>query len=143
MKQDRINCFTHEIAFMLEQEESVKDWLLLLLDQYEQEADCVNYIFCDDNYVLELNRQHLDHDYLTDILTFPYSPPDAPLLADIYISVDRVKENAAIFGVSFVDELHRVMAHGTLHLLGYEDATETDKAIMREEENAALSLRSF
>lgn len=143
MEQESIYFFTQEIAFKLEQEESVRNWLLLLLAEYEQESDCINYIFCSDEYLLELNRQHLDHDYLTDILTFPYSQPEDPLLADIYISVDRVRDNAETEGVSFIDELHRVIAHGTLHLLGYQDGSEVEKAAMREEENAALAMRTF
>lgn len=143
MEDKAINCFAHEIAFTLEQEESVLDWLLLLLGHYKQTAEGINYVFCSDEYLLEMNKQHLEHDYLTDILTFPYSPSGAPIFADIYISIDRVKENATYFQVSFQDELHRVMAHGMLHLLGYDDATPDEKEEMRRLETEALSMRSF
>ena len=143
MDQENIFFFAQEIEFTLESEESVANWLLSILGQNEQEADCINFIFCSDEDLLQLNREHLDHDYLTDILTFPLSPPDEALMADIYISVDRVIENANTFGVSFRDELHRVMVHGILHLIGYEDGTDADKTAMREQESKALAMRTF
>lgn len=143
MEEKAINCFAHEIAFTLEQEESVLDWLLLLLGHYQQTAEGINYVFCSDEHLLEMNKQHLEHDYLTDILTFPYSPPGAPVFADIYISIDRVRDNAGVFKVGFEDELHRVMTHGMLHLLGYDDASPEEKDEMRRLETEALAMRSF
>jgi rRNA maturation RNase YbeY len=132
----------HEIDFILEQEDAVDSWILLVLSRHGVEVQGITYIFCSDDYLLELNREHLDHDYYTDILTFPLSEPGEPLVADIFISIDRVQENAAEFGTSFRDELHRVMIHGVLHLAGFDDHGE-EEARMREREDAALRLRDF
>ncbi|MEL6847356.1 MAG: rRNA maturation RNase YbeY, partial [Bacteroidota bacterium] len=104
----------------------------------------INYIFCSDPYLLALNRTHLDHDYFTDILTFPYHEPGAiALAADIYISIDRVGENADSFHTGFDNELHRVMIHGLLHLMGYDDHDEAERQAMRQAEEKALAQRAF
>jgi probable rRNA maturation factor len=100
----------------------------------------INFIFCDDEYLLSLNKTHLQHDTLTDIITFRYQEHPLPLESDIYISVDRVKENACQYNVSFENELNRVMAHGLFHLLGYKDKTTAEAKIMREKEDEALAL---
>lgn len=99
-------------------------------------------IFCSDNYLLEINQQHLNHDYFTDIVTFDYTV-DEEVSGDLFISVDRIRENALDFGVSFEEELHRVCIHGVLHLCGYKDKSESDELLMRQMENEALSLLSF
>ncbi len=101
-------------------------------------ASTLNFIFCPDDYLLEINRKYLKHDYYTDIITFPYRQHPEPLEADIYISIDRVKENATNLGVSFQDELLRVIIHGVLHLLGYKDKSPEDLARMREMEEQCL-----
>lgn len=132
----------HEIDFILEQEDAVASWILLMLSRHEVEVQEITYVFCSDEYLLELNREHLDHDYYTDILTFPLSEPGEPLVADIFISIDRVRENASAFGASFRDELHRVMIHGVLHLAGFDDHGE-EEARMRDREDEALRLRGF
>ena len=100
----------------------------------------LNYIFCSDEYLLEMNRQFLHHDYYTDIITFDLSEPGHSINAEIYISVDRVKDNAAQFGASVKRELHRVMFHGALHLCGYGDKTGQEEKVMREKEEAYLTL---
>lgn len=97
-------------------------------------------MFVSDDYLLSLNREHLDHDYYTDILTFPYSQGRA-LRGEIYISIDRVQDNAQTYGVSWRDELARVMAHGILHLLGYDDHGKENERLMRQKEEEALQLR--
>ncbi|GGB10744.1 rRNA maturation RNase YbeY [Puia dinghuensis] len=99
----------------------------------------LNYIFCSDEYLLEINRQFLHHDYYTDIITFDLSEADHLINAEIYISVDRVKDNAAHFGASVKRELHRVIFHGALHLCGYGDKTEKEQAIMRKMEEKYLA----
>lgn len=101
----------------------------------------INYIFCSDKYLLQLNKNYLKHNTYTDIITFPFSSEREAVLSDIYISVDRVKENAADFYQSFKEELHRVILHGALHLCGYKDKTLGDKKIMREKE--AYYLRQY
>ena len=99
----------------------------------------VCYIFCSDEYLYNLNQEYLNHDTYTDIITFPYSEP--PLVeGDIFISIDRVKENASQFGAPFEQELHRVMIHGVLHLCGYSDKSPDEEALMRKKEDEALQL---
>lgn len=139
-----IEFFSHEIDFHLTEQELVRDWLLLLVEAEGRELAQVTYIFCSDEYLLTLNREHLAHDYYTDILTFPYHVnAQAPIWSDMYISIDRVQENAGTFGVAFRDELHRVVAHGLLHLLGYDDHGEESERLMRSKEEEALRKRSF
>ncbi|MEM6343196.1 MAG: rRNA maturation RNase YbeY [Bacteroidota bacterium] len=134
---------TEEINFSLADAEKIKQWLLTLVAQHEQSVHELNYIFCSDEYLLGLNKQYLAHDYYTDILTFPYEhPEETGLWSDIYISIDRVRENAQSFQSNFEDELHRVMAHGVLHLLGFDDHGEAEPE-MRQQEKNALALRQF
>lgn len=99
----------------------------------------IEYIFCTDDFLLQLNRQYLQHDTYTDILTFTISLPEDPIISEIYISVDRVRENAEKLKLPFEEELHRVMIHGLLHLCGYEDHTEKEQKMMRKKENEYLS----
>jgi len=98
----------------------------------------LQYIFCDDAYLLSINKEYLNHDTLTDIVTFRYSEFPHPLESDIYISVERVRDNAEAFQASFEEELRRVMIHGVLHLLGFKDKNKSDKEKMREEEDKSL-----
>lgn len=103
----------------------------------------IQYIFCSDEYLLEINRSFLQHDYFTDIITFDLSEKKAELCSEIYISIPRVKDNARSFGVSFQNELHRVMAHGILHLCGFKDKTAKQEKEMRNAEDEALLMRFF
>lgn len=100
----------------------------------------LEFIFCDDAFLLDINIRYLDHHDLTDIITFNLAEPGQPAIGEIYISVDRVKENAVSLGVPFLTELHRVMIHGALHLVGYKDATAQLKAEMRAKEDEYLRL---
>jgi probable rRNA maturation factor len=97
-----------------------------------------NYIFCTDDFLLQMNQQYLQHDTLTDIITFDLSDNEQQLTGEIYISVDRVRENAEKYSTSFMDELHRVIFHGALHLCGYKDKKDADKKVMRQKENECL-----
>ena len=107
----------------------------------EVEADCIDYIFCSDDYLLEINRNTLNHDYYTDIITFDLTPSKkGPIQSEIYISIDRVRDNAHTHGSSFNRELHRVIFHGLLHLLGYKDKTPKDEKIMRMMEDQFIAL---
>lgn len=103
----------------------------------------LNFIFCSDAYLLEINKQYLDHDTYTDIVTFDSSEEEDLIAGDIFISVERIAENAAKFGVTEKDELHRVIIHGVLHLCGYYDKKSEDKKLMTEKENYYLGTRSF
>ena len=113
-----------------------------LVKQFAREGqgqlDTVNYIFCSDDYLLQINRQYLNHDTYTDIITFPLSPAGEPLVSDIYISVERVRANARSFQTTFARELHRVIFHGALHLCGYKDKTPKEEQAMRAAEERWL-----
>lgn len=111
-----------------------------ILEAESKEAGMLQYIFCDDAYLLEMNQKFLDHDTLTDIITFDYTEDLGALSGDIFISLERVKENAIAYDVSFEEELMRVMIHGVLHLLGEKDGTAEEKERMRSRENYYLSL---
>lgn len=114
-------------------------WLIAIAKQESKQLSCLNYIFCSDDQLLTINKDYLNHDYYTDIITFDYTEGDL-VAGDIYISVDRVAENAKAYGVSFEHELMRVVAHGCLHLLGYKDKTDEEQNLMTKKEEASLSL---
>jgi len=132
--------FNYETDFKLEQTENVSVWISeTILEECHKEGE-INYIFCCDDYLHQINVDFLEHDTLTDIISFDYSL-GRELHGDIYISVDRVIENASDFEVSFNDELARVMVHGILHYCGYKDKMEAEKKIMRAKEDYYLSKR--
>ena len=115
------------------------DWIQYIIKKEKKELLQLTYIFCSDSYLHQINVEYLDHDTLTDIITFPYTEP--PLVeGDIFISIDRVKENALKYDVSFEDELHRVIIHGVLHLCDYPDKTEEEARVMRKKEEEALEI---
>lgn len=124
--------------FQLEEEERHKNWILNILSKESISIEEINIIFTTDDFLLELNKKYLDHNYFTDILTFPFQQD--PLQTDLYISIDRVKENAVNLAIPFEYELRRVMIHGILHNLKYDDHTEDDIAKMRAKEEACLRL---
>ncbi|MEQ8470247.1 MAG: rRNA maturation RNase YbeY [Marinoscillum sp.] len=135
-----INFFSEEIPFQLSDENIISSWLLAIVEHHQAEVDTINYIFCSDDYLLEVNKTYLNHDYYTDIITFDNSQSDSPILSDIFISIDRVTDNASSQNINFDKELHRVMAHGLLHLIGFNDKTEDEKILMRQNEDTCLSL---
>jgi rRNA maturation RNase YbeY len=116
----------------------LKTFLSSIFAEEKVNFKSVNYIFCKDQYLLALNQKYLQHNTLTDILTFFYSDPTTPIVSDIYISVERVKYNAHALNVTYEDELYRVMIHGILHLCGYQDHTKKEKALMRSKEDFYL-----
>lgn len=117
----------------------LKSFIATLFKKEGRKLAEIRYIFCSDDYLLEINRQYLQHDYYTDIITFGLSDPGQPINAEIYISVDRVKENAREFNTSFKRELHRVIFHGALHLCGYKDKKSQDQQVMRKMEDKYLA----
>lgn len=129
--------FHNEIEFVLQNQQELRRWIKKVITSENKEMGEINYIFCSDEYLLERNIKYLDHDTLTDIITFNYCKGQI-ITSDIMISIDRVKENSTIFDNSFSEELHRVMIHGILHLIGYDDKTEKEKKLMREKENFYL-----
>lgn len=134
--------FFYETDFKLENEDEIADWIGEVIRAEDCDEGDISYVFCDDMYVHKINVAYLKHDTLTDIISFDYSL-DTQLHGEIYISVDRVRENAEEYESGFENELHRVMAHGVLHYAGYNDKTEKEATEMRAAENRALDLRSF
>ena len=126
--------FHYETDFLLENTESFIRWIKSVILEEKKELGEVNYIFCDDKYLLKKNIKYLDHDTLTDIITFNYCEGDI-ISSDIMISIERVMENSSIFENSFSEELNRVMIHGILHLIGYNDKTDGEKEIIRKKED--------
>jgi probable rRNA maturation factor len=131
--------FNYETDFELTNETPYADWLSkVILSENKKEGE-INYIFCDDAYLLEINQQYLDHDTLTDIISFDYSVGNE-LHGDIFVSIERVKDNAADFAASFEEELKRVLVHGVLHYCGYKDKTEADELTMRAKEEEKMEM---
>ena len=126
--------FHYETDFLLENTEIFIRWIKNVILEENKELGEVNYIFCDDKYLMEKNIKYLNHDTLTDIITFNYCEGDR-ISSDIMISVERVMENSSIFENSFSEELNRVMIHGILHLIGYNDKTDGEKEIIRKKED--------
>lgn len=129
--------------FSLKKRKITRDWLIRVAAVYNFSVTDVQYIFCTDEFLLDINKSFLQHDYFTDIITFDLSEKKGDLCSEIYISIPRVKENAKTYGVTFYEELHRVMAHGILHLCGFKDKTAKQEKEMRQAENAALLMRNF
>ncbi|WP_017257353.1 rRNA maturation RNase YbeY [Pedobacter arcticus] len=138
-----INFFSEETTFKPTQVTLLRNWLLINIKTEGYELLELNFIFCSDDYLLNINREYLNHDTYTDTVTFDNSETENDILGDIFISIDRIRENAKTFKTSVKDELHRVMIHSTLHLLGYKDKTTKDKTTMTAKENEYLALRGF
>lgn len=135
-----INFFSEDIDFRLENEATITQWIRQIISDHSYTLESLTYIFCSDEYLLAVNKEHLNHDYYTDIITFDNSEESNTIESDIFISIDRVKENAQTETSDFLTELHRVMIHGVLHLLGFNDKDESQQKAMREKEDACLSL---
>jgi rRNA maturation RNase YbeY len=135
-----VRFYSNTILFKLSKPNSVKSWInnVFVNEGVNKKID-LNYIFCTDNELLEINKIHLNHDYFTDIITFPIEETDKFLEAEIYISIDRVKDNATELKVDFNNELYRVIIHGVLHLCGYNDKTAKQESLMRERETYYIS----
>ncbi|MER2997474.1 rRNA maturation RNase YbeY [Pontibacter populi] len=138
-----IEFHSEDIEFSLSNPEQVADWIATIIEQHDFELAGLTYIFCSDDYLHQINVEYLDHDTLTDIITFDNADEEGVVESDIFVSIDRVKDNAQTLGIPFEDELHRVLIHGVLHLLGFKDKTEEQEALMRKQEDSCLSLRKF
>jgi rRNA maturation RNase YbeY len=131
--------FNYENDFILTNEDQISSWLSnVILSENKTEGD-INYIFCNDDFLLNINQQYLNHDTLTDIISFDYSVGNE-LHGDIFISTERVADNAIDFGVSFELELLRVLVHGVLHYCGYKDKSPADELVMRTKEDEKIQL---
>ena len=131
--------FNYESEFTLDNESLYSDWLSRVIVSENKKEGEINYIFCDDDYLHNINVEYLNHDTLTDIISFDYSLGNE-LNGDIFISIERVQDNALDFNVSFEEELKRVMIHGVLHYCGYKDKTDKDESVMRQKEDEKIKL---
>lgn len=145
-----INLQTENIKFILKNKTLLKQWIKEVIEKKKRKAGEITFVFCNDDYLLNINKQYLNHDTFTDIITFDYSKEDIEKLplskgargisGDIFISIERVKENALKYSKTFENELHRVIIHGVLHLLGYADKTKMAKEEMTRQENLCLKI---
>mgnify|MGYP000556900045 FL=1 len=131
--------FNYETDFLLENEEQYEVWISRIIESEGFDEGEINYIFCDDEYLHKMNVDYLDHDTLTDIISFDYTVGNL-IQGDIFISVDRVRENAHDFNVSFEEELKRVVVHGVLHYCGYQDKSPKDQILMRLKEEEKMKM---
>ncbi len=137
-----ISYFYEDTQFVFKGKQRNNRWLRLVAESEIRRLGDISIIFCSDPYILDINLKYLQHDYFTDIITFDYCEGEK-ISGDLFISIDSVRENAAFYGTEFEDELNRVMVHGILHLIGYDDHTEEDIKVMRSKENYYLSLREL
>lgn len=136
-----IGFFYEDTDFIVNQPESHLKWISSIISNEGFNLESLNYIFCSDEYLYQMNTEYLNHDTYTDIITFDNSDKEKTIESDIFISIDRVKENSKNQHAAFEDELARVLIHGVLHLMGWNDKTDAEKKQMREKEDACLSLR--
>lgn len=136
-----VSYFLQDIDFVFKHKRLNNSWLKLVAESEIKKLGNINIIFCSDNYILDVNVKYLGHDYFTDIITFDYCEKDI-LSGDLFISIDTVRDNAEFYKTEFNDELNRVIVHGLLHLIGYDDHTQEEQKIMREKENYYLELRN-
>lgn len=137
-----ISYFFEDTDFLYKGKALNNRWLRTVIESEIRSTGNISIIFCSDNYILDINQRFLGHDYFTDIITFDYCE-GSKISGDLFISVDSVRENAIEYGVLFYEELNRVMVHGILHLIGYDDHTEDDIRQMRSKEDYYLSLREL
>ncbi|MFI5138226.1 MAG: rRNA maturation RNase YbeY [Sphingobacteriales bacterium] len=138
-----INFFEEDITYKLKHKTALRQWITETIHAEGFKLKELTYIFCSDSYLLQINRQYLNHDTYTDIITFDNSETEKTILGDIFISIERIRENALKFNITETDELHRVIIHGALHLLGYKDKTSATKQEMTQKEDFYLNRRVF
>lgn len=138
-QEDVISFHSEEIDFELPRSPRIEDWIRAVIHNQNCRLVFLNIVFCSDEYLHQINFEYLDHDTFTDIITFPYADPPR-IEGDVFISIDRVRENAVSFHVPLEQELHRVIIHGVLHLCGQGDKTPEEKVAMRDKEDEALEL---
>jgi len=143
IKEYPIHFFKEDVKFRLLHSDELKQWILSAFRVNKKRVHHISYIFCSDKYLLAMNKKFLDHHFFTDIITFDNSTEPGKIESDIFISIDRVQENARKFNTLFKDELHRVMIHGALHLIGYDDKKPANKKKMQSAEDAWLEKRRF
>ena len=138
----RIHFHNADTSYILKNKRLISSWISSTIKDEVKQLEEISYIFCTDDYLLKINQEHLNHDTYTDIITFDYTE-DGIISSEIYISVDRVKENANNLSVATLDEMHRVIIHGVLHLCGYKDKSDKEAKTMRSKEDYYLGKRDF
>ncbi|MBP6334733.1 MAG: rRNA maturation RNase YbeY [Bacteroidia bacterium] len=139
-KETAIHFFKEEVKFRLGKQAKLCDWLISCARKEGYKINTLNYIFCTDDYLLSMNNEYLGHNYFTDIITFDYNVEKNNITGDVFISIDTVNKNSLRFNTTFQNELHRVMIHGLLHLVGYRDKTEKEKQKMKSMEDKYLAF---
>src|SRR6188508_3856908 len=137
-KKAKIHFFSHDIPTRLKNSTKLKHFIGSIFKMESESLDSINYIFCSDRVILEINKKYLNHDFYTDVITFDLSPDNKAISAEVYISIERIRDNAKQLGLSIKSELHRVLFHAALHLCGYKDKKKKDKEIMRKREDELL-----
>ena len=138
-KKTKVQFFSPEIRSSLRNTDNLKLFIESIFRKEQRRLSSINYIFCSDRTILEINKKYLNHDFYTDVITFNFSPSNATITAEVYISLERVRDNAKKLGVSIKSELHRVLFHAVLHLCGYNDKKKKDLEQMRKKEDLLLS----
>lgn len=140
MQDQKIYFFNEDCNYILKGKQKIRSWIDETITKEKKRPGSINYIFCSDDYLFEINETYLNHTYFTDIITFDNSESSEEISGDIFISIERIKENAVIFKSKLFLELLRVIIHGILHLIGYHDLSKAEKEIMRAKEDYYLSL---
>jgi len=138
-KKTKVHFFSHDIQMRLKNTANLKHFIEFIFKKELQNLGSINYIFCSDKAILEINKKYLNHDFYTDVITFDLSQDNKAISAEVYISIERIRDNAKQLGLSIKSELHRVLFHAALHLCGYNDEKKKDKEIMRKKENELLA----
>ncbi|HEV8273621.1 MAG TPA: rRNA maturation RNase YbeY [Chitinophagaceae bacterium] len=137
-KKTKVHFFSHDIQTSLKNTTNLKHFIESIFKQERKSLDSINYVFCSDKTILEINKKYLNHDFYTDVITFKLSPNNKSITAEVYISLERIRDNAKKIGISIKSELHRVIFHAALHLCGYTDKKKRDIEIMRRKEDKLL-----
>jgi probable rRNA maturation factor len=137
-KKTKVHFFSHDVTPSLKSTTNLKHFIESIFKNEMQNLDSINYIFCSDKAILEINKKYLNHDFYTDVITFDLSSNNKAIIAEVYISLERIKDNAKQLGHSIKSELHRVLFHAALHLCGYNDKKKKDKEVMRKREDDLL-----
>ena len=138
-KKTKVHFFSHDLSTSLKNTTNLKHFIESIFNKEMQTLDSINYIFCSDRVILEINKKYLNHDFYTDVITFDLSPNNKVIAAEVYISIERIRDNAKQLGLSIKSELHRVLFHAALHLCGYNDKKKKDKELMRKKEDELLT----
>ena len=138
-KKTKVHFFSHDIPTSLKNTADLKRFIESIFKKERQTLDSLNYIFCSDRAILEINKKYLNHDFYTDVITFDLSPDNKAISAEVYISIERIRDNAKQLGLYIKAELHRVLFHAALHLCGYNDKKKKDKELMRKKEDELLT----